>query len=78
MHKIFYIKLLRAWWNQISFAILDFANPDQTLDYQAPRVMQCQAEGTIYIATRLLKNPNAIRSGSSRFIVSCRRGGSST
>jgi hypothetical protein len=61
VNKIFYIEISRARWNQISFAIPDFANPDQTLDCQAPRVMQCQAEGTIYIATRPLKNPNAIQ-----------------
>ncbi|KAG0632442.1 hypothetical protein M758_1G328900 [Ceratodon purpureus] len=59
--KIFYIEISRARWNQISFAIPDFDNPGQTLDCQAPRVMQCQVDGRIFIATRPLNKPNVIQ-----------------
>lgn len=59
--KIFYVEISLARWNQIAFKIPDPEKPGETLDCQAPRVMQCQPEGAIYVATRPLDKPNVIQ-----------------
>lgn len=62
--KIFYIEISKSRWNKLSFTIPDLrkgTNYMKTLDCQAPRVLQCQINGTIYIATRPLDKPNVIQ-----------------
>ncbi|XP_073389083.1 uncharacterized protein [Physcomitrium patens] len=61
VNKIFYVEISMSRWNQISFSIPDLANIGQTLDCQAPRVLQCQNQSAVYIATRPLRIPDVIQ-----------------
>ena len=62
-NKIFWVQVSLSKWNTIPFVVFnreEGSDPNRSVCCQAPRVVQCYAEGNVYAVTRQIRRPITI------------------